>query len=329
MSALTPEQIREGITRFSHWGYRWDFGNGIVVAPPKWGEADLHELRMSLIFGAIARERGLGERPLTGARVLDVGCAEGRFSVEAKRLGADYVLGLEPRAEKVEQARFVATALGLDGIEFRRMSMEDLPGTVGQFDIVLFLGILYHLDRHYEAFVKLRKITGDLLVIDTQILPFSYPLIALAEESTAIPTYSYHSALVMVPTENAIRLMLAHAGFGHVQRLRIRDAGPWRKNQFSRRYLRNQQAAFLVRAGGGGESDTAMGMYPEGSIGMLQQRVARSVTELPALWVNMWNDADLAKRRFPGVLARGGGSRALRVLRVSRVGRAVADWLRR
>jgi tRNA (mo5U34)-methyltransferase len=83
---------------------------------------------------------------LTGRSVLDIGCNAGFYSMEMKRRGAARVLGLDAHEKYLAQARFAAEVSGLD-IEFRRLSVYDLGALDESFDIVLFLGVLYHL-RH-------------------------------------------------------------------------------------------------------------------------------------------------------------------------------------
>src|SRR5437899_982008 len=65
---------------------------------------------------------------LKGLRVLDVGCNEGFWSLEAHKSGAAYVLGVDARAQHVEQAQLVRDALGIDPshLEYRQMDVNDL-----------------------------------------------------------------------------------------------------------------------------------------------------------------------------------------------------------
>lgn len=83
---------------------------------------------------------------LRGKTVLDIGCNAGFYSIEMKRRGADRVLGIDSDEQYLAQARFAARVLGVD-IELRRMSVYDVAQLHEKFDLVLFLGVLYHL-RH-------------------------------------------------------------------------------------------------------------------------------------------------------------------------------------
>jgi tRNA (mo5U34)-methyltransferase len=83
---------------------------------------------------------------LSGWTVLDVGCNAGFYSQEMKRRGADRVLGVDSDPRYLAQARFAAAVNELE-IEFRQLSVYELPMMRERFDLVLFMGVIYHL-RH-------------------------------------------------------------------------------------------------------------------------------------------------------------------------------------
>jgi tRNA (mo5U34)-methyltransferase len=83
---------------------------------------------------------------LTGKSVLDIGCNGGFYSIEMKRRGAERVLGVDFDETYLAQAKFAAETLGVD-IEFRKLSVYDVHQLGEKFDVVLFMGVLYHL-RH-------------------------------------------------------------------------------------------------------------------------------------------------------------------------------------
>lgn len=83
---------------------------------------------------------------LTGRTVLDIGCNAGFFSIEMKRLGAERVVGIDHDPRYLAQARLAAEVSGVD-IELRQLSVYDVAKLAGRFDVVLFMGVLYHL-RH-------------------------------------------------------------------------------------------------------------------------------------------------------------------------------------
>jgi tRNA (mo5U34)-methyltransferase len=83
---------------------------------------------------------------LRGSSVLDIGCNGGFYAIEMKRRGAARVLGIDSDERYLAQARFAADVLGVD-IEFRNLSVYDVGALGERFDVVLFMGVLYHL-RH-------------------------------------------------------------------------------------------------------------------------------------------------------------------------------------
>ncbi len=84
---------------------------------------------------------------LAGRSVLDIGCNAGFYSIEMKRRGAGRVLGVDSDERYLAQARFAARTLGFDDIEFRILSVYDVAVLGETFDLVIFMGVLYHL-RH-------------------------------------------------------------------------------------------------------------------------------------------------------------------------------------
>src|SRR5690554_6508049 len=83
---------------------------------------------------------------LEGRSVLDIGCNAGFFSLEMKRRGAGRVLGIDSDPRYLTQADLVFKAFDVDA-ELRQLSVYEL-GSIGEkFDLVLFMGVFYHL-RH-------------------------------------------------------------------------------------------------------------------------------------------------------------------------------------
>ncbi len=104
---------------------------------------------------------------LTGRTVLDIGCNGGFYAMEMKRRGADRVVAVDSDERYLAQARFAAEVLGHD-IEFRRMSVYDVAQLGERFDLVLFMGVLYHLRHPLLALDLLhRHVVGDMLLFQS------------------------------------------------------------------------------------------------------------------------------------------------------------------
>jgi len=101
---------------------------------------------------------------MTGKSVLDIGCNAGFYSVEMKRRGATRVLGIDSDEHYLSQARFVAEHQGLD-IEYRNLSVYDLAALGERFDLVIFMGVLYHLRHPLLALDLIRSYVADDLLL--------------------------------------------------------------------------------------------------------------------------------------------------------------------
>ena len=78
--------------------------------------------------------------------MLDIGCNAGFYSLEMKRRGARRVLGIDTDERYLAQAHLAAEISELE-IEFRRMSVWEIATLGERFDLVIFMGVFYHL-RH-------------------------------------------------------------------------------------------------------------------------------------------------------------------------------------
>ena len=111
----------------------------------------------------------LAHRPLTGLRVLDLACAHGHYSFEMAKRGAQ-VLGIEGRASWLEQARRTKEETSLSNVEFVQDDVRNLcKEKYGEFDIVLCLGILYHLDAPdlFDFLERVFEVCRDFAIIET------------------------------------------------------------------------------------------------------------------------------------------------------------------
>ncbi len=101
---------------------------------------------------------------LAGATVLDVGCNAGFYAFEMKKRGADRVVAVDTDPRYLRQARFASERLGLP-IELYEMSVYDVPQLGMKFDLVIFMGVLYHLRHPLLALDLLREhAVGDLML---------------------------------------------------------------------------------------------------------------------------------------------------------------------
>ena len=111
----------------------------------------------------------LSGKPLSQIRVLDLACLEGQYAIEFARQGAKAV-GIEGREASVEKARFARHALNLDNVEFFQDDIRNLSKEkYGTFDVVLCLGVLYHLDAPdvFRLVEQIYEVCTHFAVFDT------------------------------------------------------------------------------------------------------------------------------------------------------------------
>ena len=152
------DEIKRQVEALGPWFHNLDL-NGVSTAPSHF-LGDYPAVKWRRFADAITPD-------LSGKSVLDIGCNAGFYSMEMKRRGAERVLGVDFDEEYLSQARFAAEVNELD-IEFRRMSVYDIGALGEKFDIVLFLGVLYHLRHPLLALDLIHDhVARDILVFQT------------------------------------------------------------------------------------------------------------------------------------------------------------------
>lgn len=134
---LTTEQIQTQVQALGRWFHNIDL-KGVQTAPDHF-LGDYPSVKFDAFKHAIPAN-------LTGKSVLDIGCNGGFYSIEMKKRGADRVVGIDSDEDYLKQARFAARVNEID-IEFRQMNVYEVPQLRERFDVVIFMGVLYHL-RH-------------------------------------------------------------------------------------------------------------------------------------------------------------------------------------
>ena len=155
---------------------------------------------------------------MTGKSVLDIGCNAGYYAIELKRRGAARVLGIDTEELYLQQARLVREELELD-IEYRHCSAYDVVSIPEQFDVVLFMGIFYHLRYPLYALDRVvQKVKpGGMLVFQTLMRPHD----GVAKEAAG--DYPFWEEAIFtdpqfpqtnwwVPNQSAVEAMLRSAG---------------------------------------------------------------------------------------------------------------------
>ncbi|WP_424135643.1 TIGR04290 family methyltransferase [Roseomonas chloroacetimidivorans] len=157
-ASLSKEEIRRRVEALGDWFHNLDLG-GVQTAPNHflWNYPASKFKHFAHVVPA----------DLTGKTVLDIGCNAGFYSLEMKRRGAARVLGIDSDDRYLAQARLASEVTGLEA-EFRNLSVYEV-GTLGErFDLVIFMGVLYHLRHPLLALDLIHEhVAGDLLLFQS------------------------------------------------------------------------------------------------------------------------------------------------------------------
>jgi tRNA (mo5U34)-methyltransferase len=144
------------------WFHSIDLGNGLITPGSDKSASKLRALHLPA---------------LAGKTVLDVGASDGFFSFAAERAGAARVVAVEPywsaTGGQAKAGFDLAHEVLNSKVEPNPPELSDLynltPENVGTFDVVLMLGVLYHLRDPLLALERLAGLTNELLVVETLV----------------------------------------------------------------------------------------------------------------------------------------------------------------
>jgi tRNA (mo5U34)-methyltransferase len=157
---MSSAELLQLVNRY-YWFHSLDLGHGVVTPGGK--TLDIHRAEYSAFFDPVE---------LKGRTVIDIGTWDGAYSFEAKRRGASRVLATDHFVWKHynrETFNIARSALNLD-IEALDIDVPELsPERVGTFDVVLFLGVFYHLFDPIAGLANAAKLAREVLIVETHI----------------------------------------------------------------------------------------------------------------------------------------------------------------
>ena len=189
------------------WFHSIDLGNGVRTP----GLDDTPEKLQRIQFPA----------DLSGRSVLDIGAWDGFFSFESERRGADRVMAVDSYCWDgdgwADKTGFDLVHQHLDSkVVAKRLEVLEINAPdLGTFDVVLFLGVLYHLKHPLLALERVAEVTKDLLILETKVdlLHSSAPAMAFYQnaELNRDPTNWW------APNLSGLDQMLRDVGFTRIE----------------------------------------------------------------------------------------------------------------
>jgi ubiquinone/menaquinone biosynthesis C-methylase UbiE len=200
--------------------------------------AQIHTTRLEMLWSALEPVVG-GD--WAGHTVIDVACHQGFFASHLARKGS-LVLGIDARPEHIADTELIARAYGLANLRAAQHDINVLrPVELGQFDITLMLGLLYHIENPVGALRLARALTRKACVIETQVVPnmtgvvdwgsyqFQRPLVAsfgiIDETAETHAPEASTTGICVTPSYEALLFLMRKLGFGRIERIPVPAGG--------------------------------------------------------------------------------------------------------
>lgn len=198
--ALTPgdrDRAQAVISKVPHWHHKFEVFPGVVTPGTYDPQFLLEKLQLP--------------DDMTGLRALDIGPSDGFFSMHMARRGAQ-VTAVDYRPKNGHGFEAMEQLTGLK-FDYRQMNLYDVPASdIGKFDIVLFLGVLYHLPDMMRALNIVTGLCLSRLIVETQFEPELMPGVAVARYYEA-GTLADDVTNFWVPNRECLFAMLSDNGF--------------------------------------------------------------------------------------------------------------------
>lgn len=214
------------------WFYRYRLPDGTDVPTYHDDDVDLiHQTRWRMLLHRLEGEFPDG---FAGLSAIDLASHQGWFALQLAGAGLRDVLGIDARERHVEDSNLMARAQGEEGVRFEPSDLFDLDVEErGRFDVVLMLGLLYHLENPVGALRIAHALCRRIFVIETQIVPglsgmvdygsyrYVRPLVGsfgMVDESeeTHGPEASI-TGICLIPSLEALLWLLRKVGFREVE----------------------------------------------------------------------------------------------------------------
>jgi len=233
------------------WFYSYPLPDGSTT--PTYHGSDIkaiHDTRWQMLETCLDERLGTAVENLTA---LDLASHQGWFAWQMAMKGFSSVLGIDARESHVSDSTLIRDIYGLDQLAFEQGDIHSQNAAQrGQFDVVLMLGLLYHLENPVGALRTCRELCKNLCIIETQIVPGmtgyvdygSYQYVRPLKGSFGIidETEETHgpeasiTGVCLVPSLDALLWLLRKVGFSDVAVLQPPD-GAYEQLRFHKRVM--------------------------------------------------------------------------------------------
>ncbi|MBY4895089.1 class I SAM-dependent methyltransferase [Rhodobacteraceae bacterium N5(2021)] len=202
------EGLVQEIKALQPWGYSIQLAPGVLTGGAEALERTVY--RSHLISGAIREGLRLCGRTPQGATAVDFACNHGYFSLLAAELGFDAVRGFDLREVNLRKARLLADQFDLASATFEQ---RDVYTYEGQADVVLNLGLLYHVTDPVRLMELSFAATSTFCIVDT--ITYKSPVSAFILRTNKDQSHHAEGAYnaELHPTYRALIDLMHAAGF--------------------------------------------------------------------------------------------------------------------
>ncbi|MCA1832478.1 MAG: class I SAM-dependent methyltransferase [Actinobacteria bacterium] len=216
-----PSDLESRIAGVEQWYHRIELAPGVVTPGINNSQRSLHKLKWPDDW--------------SGLRVLDIGTRDGFFAFEAERRGAD-VTAVDYLPAASTGFALAAEVLGSKVTYVQENVYKIAPETLGKFDVVLFLGLLYHLPDPLGALDVVRRLCAREMYLETQAIDNAVvlrdgrqvPLRRLGRRLRDVPLMQFYPVGALnsdrtnfwAPNSRCLRDMIEMSGF-RVSRLAV------------------------------------------------------------------------------------------------------------
>lgn len=238
MHNSTAEEILSSV---KYWHYPFDLPFGRTKPSRPGVDPQRHFLRKRHFFNPLVELYG---GSLEGKTVLDLGCCQGFWSINASRAGA-WCIGIDSSETFVREARAVAEVLDVANCEFRCFHLENDPWwqELTAAHVTLFLGLFYHLADPIFVFRKAASLTLETMVVDTEAVAGegSYlKIVPRDPEEFTTRNSNVRTKIRIVPTMQAVCELLRDSGFSDIRYLPPDPAMP-------PEYVSGERVSYIAR----------------------------------------------------------------------------------